>query len=76
MAEKYSIAGNSGESPLREQIVTYLNTTTSEQPVWSPMGENGRGQLHRRRLFRGQQNRHFRHGVEQRKEAEEGAGVL
>ena len=38
MAEKYSIAGNSGESPLREQIVTYLNTTTSEQPVWSPMG--------------------------------------
>ena len=38
MAEKYSIAGNSGESPLREQIVTYLNTTASEQPVWSPMG--------------------------------------
>lgn len=38
MAEKYSIAGNSGESPLREQIVTYLNTTSSEQPVWSPMG--------------------------------------
>ena len=38
MAEKYSIAGNSGESPLREQIVTYLNTTSSAQPVWSPMG--------------------------------------
>ena len=38
MAEKYSIAGNTGESPLREQIVTYLNTTSSAQPVWSPMG--------------------------------------
>mgnify|MGYP000239484248 FL=1 len=38
MSKQYSIAGNSGESPLREQIVTYLNTTASEQPVWSPMG--------------------------------------
>lgn len=38
MAEKYSIAGNSGESPLREQIVTYLNTGTSAQPTWSPVG--------------------------------------
>ena len=38
MSEKYSIAGNSSESPLREQIVTYLNTTSSAQPVWSPMG--------------------------------------
>lgn len=38
MAEKYSIAGNSGESPIRDQLVTYLNTGTSETPVWSPVG--------------------------------------
>lgn len=38
MDEKYSIAGSNGESPLRDQIVTYLNTATSAQPVWSPVG--------------------------------------
>lgn len=39
MADKtYSIAGTSGKRATRDLLVVYLNTGTSEAPVWSPLG--------------------------------------
>lgn len=40
MAKKYSIAGNAGQSASRDLLVTYLNTGTGEDPVWSAMGRS------------------------------------
>lgn len=38
MAAKYTIKGNTGEAASRDLMITYLNTGTTDAPVWSAMG--------------------------------------
>lgn len=38
MAAKYTIATAAGVSATREMLITYLNTGTPDEPVWSAMG--------------------------------------